>query len=221
MEVAADGTVTVAGRSDSVQVTCLDPSIFQVTLEGRRVLVYLAVQMTRGWAFADGCIFELDLEPERQSLVQTTDANLAPSPHPCRPRCAAFSSSPDKPHAREIRGPPGSDEDGVHTQGAAKRPDRDTRLRRRWSGPAKHTAGHIDGRTHRTDWLMTLRSRRQITENDTCNGPPSSRSGSAGRADRSSGRICRQSGSSALRCSVDSAAGPWLSADRGHVTSTQ
>ena len=78
-----DGSVTVAGYADPVPVVGLDASTFQVTLDGRQLLVYLAVEGTRGWAFAEGGVFELDLAPDRPTSTPTTDADrplAAPMP---------------------------------------------------------------------------------------------------------------------------------------------
>ena len=65
LEVSGDGSVRIPGRADSVQVVRLDASTFQVALDGGQVVVYLAIKGTRGWAFADGYVFELDLAPDR------------------------------------------------------------------------------------------------------------------------------------------------------------
>ena len=65
LEVDDDGSVTVPGRSESVQVVRLDASTFQVALDGGQVVVCLATEGTQGWAFADGYVFELDFTPDR------------------------------------------------------------------------------------------------------------------------------------------------------------
>ena len=81
--VDRDGSVTLSGRTEPVRVTRLDASTFQVTLDGRQLLVYLAVQGTRGWTFADGCVFELDLAPDRPSRARAIDSSspiVAPMP---------------------------------------------------------------------------------------------------------------------------------------------
>ena len=83
LEVDGNGSVRVPGRSNPVQVARLDASRFQVALDGGQLLVYLVVEGAQGWAFADGCVFELDLAPDRPAPTPTTDADrpiAAPMP---------------------------------------------------------------------------------------------------------------------------------------------
>lgn len=83
LDADGDGSVTLPERAEPVQVTRLDASSFRVTLDGRQLLVYLAVHGTHGWAFADGCVFELDLAPDRPARAHAIDASrplAAPMP---------------------------------------------------------------------------------------------------------------------------------------------
>ena len=83
LEVDGDGSVTVPGRSDPLRVVRLDTSTFQVALGGRHLIVYLAVEGTQGWAFADGCVFEVNLAPDRPVATPAIDADrplAAPMP---------------------------------------------------------------------------------------------------------------------------------------------
>lgn len=85
IEVDDDGSVTLPGRAEPVWVNRLDASTFQVTLDGRQLLVYLAVEGTRGWAFADGCVFGLDLAPGQPRRVHATDSTRSlAAPMPAR-----------------------------------------------------------------------------------------------------------------------------------------
>ena len=83
LEVDGDGSVTVPGHSDPLQVARLDASTFQVAVGGRRLIVYLAVEGTVGWAFADGCVFEVNLSPDRPAAAPAVDVDrplAAPMP---------------------------------------------------------------------------------------------------------------------------------------------
>ena len=83
LDTDGDGSVTLPDRAEPVRVTRLDASSFRVTRDGRQLLVYLAVHGTQGWAFADGCVFELDLAPDRPARARATDSSrplAAPMP---------------------------------------------------------------------------------------------------------------------------------------------
>ena len=81
LEVGSDGSVSVLGRSEPLHVVRLDASTFQIAVEGGQIRVYLAVEGTRGWAFADGYVFDLDLAPDSSAPASDTDRPLtAPMP---------------------------------------------------------------------------------------------------------------------------------------------
>ena len=63
--VPPSGPLAVEGTAAPVDVSRIDPTTFQVTIDDRRVVVHLAVDGDRCWAFAAGCVFELDLAPDR------------------------------------------------------------------------------------------------------------------------------------------------------------
>lgn len=87
VEMAASGLAKVAGWPEPLQVVQVDSSTFQVTVEGRQRLVYVAVEGAQGWVFTDGCVSALDMEPNLEpgglSSTRRADANrpiAAPMP---------------------------------------------------------------------------------------------------------------------------------------------
>ena len=65
-----------------VTVSRIDRTTFQVAVEGRRAMVQLAVDDERCWAFADGCVFELDLSPDRPTPRRGPPAPSLAAPMP-------------------------------------------------------------------------------------------------------------------------------------------
>ncbi len=83
VEILANGEVRIAGHARPLTVSAIEPGVYAVCEEGRRTLVYATTNGTIHWAFADGRVFEFELErsdASRRGLRSGQDALTAPMP---------------------------------------------------------------------------------------------------------------------------------------------
>lgn len=82
-ETVAPGEVQIDGHRAEVEATAIDDATWQVTVDGRRLHVQVVMDGPRGWAMADGWVFEVTRETGRPDAhAGGADADALASPMP-------------------------------------------------------------------------------------------------------------------------------------------
>ena len=73
VDVPPTGPLTVEGAGGPVTVNRLDRTTFDVSVAERRIAVQVVESGGRYWAFADGCTFNLEVEPASHGVAAAAD----------------------------------------------------------------------------------------------------------------------------------------------------